>query len=257
MPGIWSLKSTLILRCLLAVIILAALLFLPAGDLNFWQGWVYMAVFSIPMILGSVYFYRYDPELVAADQRKSPGAKAYYETGELDFLRCVLTSRSRSPFWLVPRTFVADDSLAGAESGRLLVDHVGHESQQLRLADHRGPGGPESDLHRTVPDRPPSSKYSGAILMFLFTPLALGSYWTLPAFALVIPVIVFRLLNEEKVLGKDLPGYEEYCLRARFRLIPFAWWAPCRALLGNRLLNARRGMGDPRSIRHLRKSAIV
>ena len=41
--------------------------------------------------------------------------------------------------------------------------------------------------------------------MFLFTPLALGSYWTLPAFALVIPVIVFRLLNEEKVLGKDLP----------------------------------------------------
>ena len=79
MPGIWSLKSKLILRCLLAVIILAALLFLPAGDLNFWQGWVYMAVFSIPMILGSVYFYRYDPELRRAphaDQRKSPGAKA-------------------------------------------------------------------------------------------------------------------------------------------------------------------------------------
>jgi protein-S-isoprenylcysteine O-methyltransferase Ste14 len=65
--------------------------------------------------------------------------------------------------------------------------------------------------------------YFGAITMFLFMPLALGSYWTLPPAALVVPVIVFRLLNEEKVLLKDLPGYSEYCLHTRFHLIPLVW----------------------------------
>lgn len=63
--------------------------------------------------------------------------------------------------------------------------------------------------------------YLGIGVMFLFSPLALGSYFALPAFGLVIPILVFRLLNEEKVLRQELPGYPEYCLRTRFRLVPF------------------------------------
>ena len=62
--------------------------------------------------------------------------------------------------------------------------------------------------------------YSGICAMLLFTPLALGSYFALPAFVLVIPLVVFRLLNEEKVLHQELPGYSEYCLRTR-RVKPF------------------------------------
>ena len=50
-----------------------------------------------------------------------------------------------------------------------------------------------------------------------------GSYFALPVFALLIPLIVFRLLNEEKVLRQELPGYPEYCLHTRFRLVPFIW----------------------------------
>ena len=65
--------------------------------------------------------------------------------------------------------------------------------------------------------------YLGVDLMALFTPLALGSYFALPAFALLIPMIVLRLLNEEKLLRQDLPGYSEYCLRTPFRLVPFVW----------------------------------
>ena len=65
--------------------------------------------------------------------------------------------------------------------------------------------------------------YAGMCAMWLFTPLALGSYFTLPAFALLIPLILLRLLNEEKVLRQELPGYAEYCLRTRFRLVPFIW----------------------------------
>ena len=65
--------------------------------------------------------------------------------------------------------------------------------------------------------------YSGASVMFLFAPLALGSYFALPVFALFIPIIVFRLLNEGKVLRQELPGYAEYCLHTRFRLVPLFW----------------------------------
>jgi hypothetical protein len=54
-------------------------------------------------------------------------------------------------------------------------------------------------------------------------PLALGSFVALPVFILFIPVVVFRLLNEEKILRRDLPGYSEYCRRTRYRLVSFIW----------------------------------
>jgi len=65
--------------------------------------------------------------------------------------------------------------------------------------------------------------YFGGVLTMLFAPLVLGSYVALPMFAVVIPVIVFRLLNEEKVLRNELPGYSEYCDRTRYRLVPYVW----------------------------------
>ena len=65
--------------------------------------------------------------------------------------------------------------------------------------------------------------YFGAVLMLLFTPLALGSWWALPGFLLVGVLIVLRLLNEEKILSRELPGYSEYCLSTRYRLIPMVW----------------------------------
>lgn len=65
--------------------------------------------------------------------------------------------------------------------------------------------------------------YSVVVVMMVIMLLALGSYWALPAFHLLIPMIVFRLLNKEKVLRQQLAGYSEYCLQTRFRLIPFLW----------------------------------
>ena len=65
--------------------------------------------------------------------------------------------------------------------------------------------------------------YSGSIVLWLSTPLMLGSFIALPAFALLVPFYVLRLLNEEKILRQELPGYPEYCVRTRFRLVPFVW----------------------------------
>ncbi len=65
--------------------------------------------------------------------------------------------------------------------------------------------------------------YAGGLLMWLATALALGSYVALPFFAQLVPVFVLRLLNEEKVLRRDLRGYAEYCQGTPYRLIPYIW----------------------------------
>src|SRR6202008_5091982 len=70
--------------------------------------------------------------------------------------------------------------------------------------------------------------YFGALFMTLFTPPALGSYVALPFLALALPVLVLRLLNEEKVLRQELPGYFEYCEGTRHRLIPYIWYSTSR-----------------------------
>jgi protein-S-isoprenylcysteine O-methyltransferase Ste14 len=65
--------------------------------------------------------------------------------------------------------------------------------------------------------------YTGVVLMLLVTPFALGSFWML--FFIIPPPFVFalRLLNEEKVLLRDLEGYDDYCQKVRWRLIPYVW----------------------------------
>jgi len=65
--------------------------------------------------------------------------------------------------------------------------------------------------------------YLGMLIMSLFTPLALGSYWAIIPILLFIPGTIFRIKNEEGMLLRDLPGYKEYCLKTRYRLIPSIW----------------------------------
>ena len=65
--------------------------------------------------------------------------------------------------------------------------------------------------------------YVGVLIMYIPTPIALGSYWGLIPFALLPPSLALRILNEEKVLSENLKGYREYCQKTRYRLIPFIW----------------------------------
>ena len=65
--------------------------------------------------------------------------------------------------------------------------------------------------------------YLGSIIMILFTPIALGSWWAVPVFALYIPVLIWRIINEERVLLRDLPGYREYSMKRPYRLVPYIW----------------------------------
>ena len=65
--------------------------------------------------------------------------------------------------------------------------------------------------------------YGSALLYLLGTPLALGSYWGVLVFLAIIPFLIWRILDEEQALAKDLPGYTEYQRRVRYRLLPMIW----------------------------------
>jgi len=65
--------------------------------------------------------------------------------------------------------------------------------------------------------------YAGAFWLLVGIPLALGSWWSLGLIALFMPVLLWRLLDEEKILRKDLRGYTEYMQKVRYRLVPFVW----------------------------------
>jgi protein-S-isoprenylcysteine O-methyltransferase Ste14 len=65
--------------------------------------------------------------------------------------------------------------------------------------------------------------YAGALVMLAGIPLALGSWWGLFFFFLTLPILIWRLLDEERFLHKNLPGYTEYTQKVRYRLIPFVW----------------------------------
>lgn len=220
-----SLKVRLILRSSIAFVFVAVLLFLPAGSPGYWQGWVFMALLFLPMPITSVYFMKRDPQLVERrlrTQEKSTEQKTIIRWAHLVVYMSLLIPGldyrfgwSRVPLWLT----ILSQAIVFA--GYLITLWVMKENSfaSRTVEIEEGQKVISTGPYRFV--RHPM--YFGAVLMVLFTPLALGSWWALPGFLLVIPLIVLRLLHEEKLLCHDLPGYSDYCLRTRSRLLPLLW----------------------------------
>lgn len=220
-----SLKSKLALRFLLGLVVFGALLFIPAGSLRFWQGWAYLMVWFVPALFVFGYFCKHDPQLIERRLRRKEKVheqklimKFAFVTWLIGYLLPGLDHRfgwSHLPLWL---TILSQAFVLG---GWLMVFWV-LKANSFAAATIRVE--PDQKVISSGPYRiVRHPMYLGASVMLLFAPLALGSYFALPVFALFIPIIVFRLLNEEKVLRQELPGYSEYCLHTRFRLVPFLW----------------------------------
>jgi protein-S-isoprenylcysteine O-methyltransferase Ste14 len=220
-----SLTTRLLLRSLFAVIFVAVFLFVPAGSLRYWQGWVFMAILFLPMPVTSIYFLKRDPQLVERrlrTQEKITAQKTIIRAAQWVVFASLLIPGldyrfgwSRVPLWLtiLSQLFV----FAGYLITLWVMKENSFASRTVQIEE--GQKVISTGPYRLV--RHPM--YFGAVLMLLFAPLALGSWWALPGFLLVIPLIVLRLLNEERMLCRDLPGYSDYCLRTRSRLLPLLW----------------------------------
>jgi protein-S-isoprenylcysteine O-methyltransferase Ste14 len=210
------------------VLVLWVVLFLPAWSLGYWQAWVYWAVFSASVSAISVYLLKNDPRLVESRLKAGPVAES--DTGQKIaqalagalFLSLFVVSALDHRFgWSVVPGYLVATGDAFVVLGLTTIFLVFRENTytSVLIEVSEGQRVISTGPYRAV--RHPM--YSGALLMLLFTPLALGSFWALLAALPMLGVISFRLLGEEKFLAKSLPGYVEYCRKTRYRLVPHVW----------------------------------
>jgi protein-S-isoprenylcysteine O-methyltransferase Ste14 len=222
-----SLKSRLALRVVIVLPLVAVLMFAPAGSFRFWQGWAFVGMFAVFNAVFVAYFYRRDPRLL---ERRLQTKEPKREQKQFKVLwvplwvsTLVLPGLDYRFGWSqallggVP-VWLTAVSLAIAVCSWLLVFQV------LRINSFASAVVQVEAGQKVISDGPyrivRHPMYSGFALMVLATPFALGSYVALLPAVLLIPVLVFRLLNEERVLRRELPGYAEYCAHTRFRLVP-------------------------------------
>jgi protein-S-isoprenylcysteine O-methyltransferase Ste14 len=210
------------------VALLWAVLFLPAWSLGYWQAWLYWVVFSLSVSAISIYFLGKDPVLIENRLKAGPAA----EEGKLQnavqallgvffILLFVVSSLDHRFKWSSVPAYLSLAGDALVALGLLAIFLVFRENSYTSgiIEVSKGQEVVSTGPYRVV--RHPM--YAGALLMLLFTPVALGSLWGLAAVLPMIAVLAVRLLDEEKFLAKNLPGYAEYCEKTRYRLVPFVW----------------------------------
>ena len=216
------------IRSALSVLALAAMLFLPAGSLRFWQGWLYGFVFVAATAAISLYFLKHDPKLVErrmhvgpmAEQR--PAQKIIMAITLLGFvLLLALPGLDHRWHWSAVPPWLVLAANAGVALSFVVFFIVLIQNSYAASTIRVETDQPVVSTGAYAIVRHPL--YSGALLFLALTPLALGSYWTLLVLVPIGPVLVWRLLDEERFLKQSLPGYAEYCRTTRFRLIPWIW----------------------------------
>jgi protein-S-isoprenylcysteine O-methyltransferase Ste14 len=207
---------------------LAVLLFAPAWTLDFWQAWVYLFVFAASTALITVYLWKQDPKLLERRVRAGPGAEKEAAQRLIQLMASVAfvgvlvvpAIDHRLAWSSVPLCVVIAGNVLVA-TGFVIVFLVFRENTftaaTIEVAADQTviAAGPYAVVRHPM--------YAGALVMLFGTPLALGSSWGLLAFIPMTLVIVWRLLDEEKFLSKNLPGYSNYTKNVRYRLLPFVW----------------------------------
>jgi len=210
------------------MLVLAAALFLPAGSLQYWQAWAYLAVFALCTILITAYLVRNDRELLAGRVQAGPVA----ETQKSQQIIQSLASLFFLGLFIVPGldfrfgwsnippviSLVADGIVA---LGFYFVFLVFRENSYTRATIDVSAGQKVIETGPYAIVRHPM--YAGALLLIIFTPVALGSWVAVPFAMPLILVIAARLLDEEKFLKANLDGYKEYCQKVGYHLVPFLW----------------------------------
>jgi len=218
-----NVKGWLGLAALAAV--MAALIFAAAGTLDYWQGWVFLAVFFGAATVQGIDVLRRDPALARRRltggpfAEKEPAQRSIMLAISLGFIGLMVVPGLDHRFgWSSVPLFavIAGDALIAV--GFFIVVLVFRENPFTAATVAIAPD------QRVIATGPYAMvrhpQYVGSFLYLLGTPLALGSWWGVGVFAAMVPFLIWRLVDEERVLSAGLPGYAEYCRSVRFRLIP-------------------------------------
>jgi protein-S-isoprenylcysteine O-methyltransferase Ste14 len=208
--------------------VMAAGLFLSAATFDYWQAWVFLAVFGASSLAITLYLMKNDPALL--ERRVYGGPTAEKETSQ-KFIQS-LTALMFIGMLVVPgldhRFAWSSVSLYAEGTGDVLVAlafliiffvYKENSFTSATIDVYAGQTVISTGLYALV--RHPM--YVGGLLMFVGMPLALGSWWGLLVLAVMMPALLWRIVDEEKFLTKNLPGYAEYKTKVSWRLIPRVW----------------------------------
>ena len=219
------LKKTVTVRFVFALLILGLMFFCSAGTFRYWQAWTYIVILFLPMLGILAYFLRKDPELLGRRMRtKEKERKQKWIIGLSlpAFIGAfLLPGFDRRYGWsdVPPFVVILADViiLAGYGLFVLVMRENRYASRVVDVEENQRviTTGPYSVIRHPM--------YLAGLIIYLLSPLALGSYWAVLPALLLIFIYIARIRNEEKVLAEKLPGYREYLQRVRFRLISGIW----------------------------------
>ena len=223
-----KLATQTVVSSLIAFVVFVALVFLPAGTIDYWQGWLFIGLLGIASAGSATYLGMKNPAALERRMRGGPMAESrtaqkIASSGTLLSLPAAMVisaldhrfgwSSVPAPISLIGDVLV----LVGVGISFLVIIQNSYAAANITVeADQQVVS---TGLYGLV--RHPM--YVGMLIFLAGTPLALGSYWGLVVLILGVIVFAFRILDEEKMLEEELNGYIDYTLEVRYRLVPHVW----------------------------------
>lgn len=214
-----------ILKFALGVVAVGLLIFLPAGTLAFWNGWLLMGILFIPMFIAGVVLMSANPKLLKSRlkaKESEPEQRAVIALSGIMFLVGFILSGLNFRFsWFVLPTWVVGIAVILFLIAYALYAEVLRENSYLSrtIEVQEGQKIVDTGLYSIV--RHPM--YSVTMVLFLAMPLVLGSPPSFLIFLVYPLILVKRIRNEEQVLAEQLAGYRTYMQKVKYRLLPFVW----------------------------------
>jgi protein-S-isoprenylcysteine O-methyltransferase Ste14 len=219
-------KTAFSLAAMLGIV--AAAIFIPAGNIRYWQAWVFLAVYAICNVLVTVYLWKTDRALLGRRTNGGPFAeskpsqKIVMALASLGFVALlVVPALDHRMRWsnVPPAVAILGDALIvfGFIAVTLIFRENTFAAATIQVADEQRvvSTGPYAIVRHPM--------YAAGLVLLAVIPLALASYWGLVVVGELVLVIIWRLLDEEAFLSKSLAGYDEYRSRVRWRLVPWVF----------------------------------
>lgn len=206
------------------MIVMALMLFLPAGSFMFWEGWIWWTIISAMTLFITNYFLKKDAGLLSRRMKvkeKEPQSVMIRLLSFLSLLAYVVPGIDYRYHWSSVPVWIVISANALVLLGYVFIFLVLKENSYASTVIQVDKGqqviktGPYATVRHPM--------YLGLLIMQLSTPLALGSYPALLFALLFIPTLIFRIGKEEEMLLRDLPGYRDYYTKTPYRLIPSIW----------------------------------
>lgn len=220
-----ALAISALVKFVVGVAVVALLLLWPAGTIRYVGGWRLMAVLFVPVLIMGVMMLVFSPALLErrlkSKEQRAEQSVLIRLSGLMFVVGFVVAGLDFRFGWSVVPQCVIVIAMVVFVLSYLLFAEVARENEWLSRVVEVAEGQQvvTTGLYGIV--RHPM--YLATVLMFMAMPLVLGSWWALLPFGLYIPVIVSRTLDEERLLRKELAGYDDYCSNVRWRIIPFVW----------------------------------